>query len=109
MKDNFIAIVTGKARALTNVLIGLILGFGTLMAIPQVNSLAMPFISAHPTLDAIVGMVVSLSLLLHNPQVAQLLGITVPAPQPGETQKVVVETTAPVDALTAAQGTTASK
>lgn len=92
MKDNFIAIVTGKARALTNVLVGLILGFGTLMAVPQVNSLVMPIIAKHPTVDSIVGMVVSLSLLLHNPQVDQLLGITVAAPQPGETQKLVDQT-----------------
>jgi hypothetical protein len=78
MTHNLIAVITGKAKVSTKALIGMLLTFGSLMQIPAVNSFVAPLIAHHPHIASIIGTLLGIYAVLHNPQVQQVLHLNQP-------------------------------
>jgi hypothetical protein len=84
MKHNFVAVITGKAKASTRWLFGLFLALPLLMQNDAFKNLVTPLLAAHPKAASAFGSITALALLLHDPKVQQVLGIgeitTLPTP-----------------------------
>lgn len=66
---------TGKLKLSTKSLVSFVLTFGGLMQIPQFGNIVMALAKGHPHITIAVASLSSAAMLLHNPQVEQLLGI----------------------------------
>ena len=75
MKQNLLALIKGEVKVSTKVLFGLFLALPLLMQNDASKNFVTPILSMHPKIAAAVGSLVSISVLLHNPQVQTILGI----------------------------------
>lgn len=76
MKESMMELITGKAKASTKALLALFMALPFLMQIDAVKNFVTPLLLAHPKISTAVGSLTSIALLLHNPQVQRVLGIT---------------------------------
>jgi hypothetical protein len=66
---------TAKLKISTKTMLGLVIGFGSLMQIPAVNQFVAAHTLEHKNLTSLVGTVMGIYALLHNPEVRDALGI----------------------------------
>lgn len=66
---------TAKLKISTKTMLGLLVGFGSLMQIPAVNQLVASITLQHKNIAAIVTTLMGTYALLHNPEVQDALGI----------------------------------
>lgn len=64
-----------KLKFSTKSLIAFLLGLGSLLQIPQVEAPVFAFAKLHPHFASVLGILVGVIGLLHNPTVERLLGI----------------------------------
>ena len=66
---------TSKLKLSTKSLVSALLGFGALMQIPAVSQLVLGLTEKHPHAAAMITALSGAAMLLHNPQVQEVLGI----------------------------------
>lgn len=66
---------TSKLQASTKKLMGLVVTAGTLFQIPAVHDFVLVQVHNHPHMAGVVATLTGLFTLLHNPEVAEALGI----------------------------------
>jgi hypothetical protein len=64
-----------RLKISTKTIITLLIGFGSLMQIPQIAEPVFAFGKLHPHIASIVGVLTAIAGLLHNPSVQHALGI----------------------------------
>lgn len=67
---------TARLTSATKRLLSTFVSLGAIYQVPAVNEFIGPLIAHHPHLLSVIGVLVPLWLLLHNPEVAGKLGIT---------------------------------
>jgi hypothetical protein len=66
---------TSKLKVSTKSMISAVLAFGGIMQIPAVSSAVLKITTTHPAIASIVGALMGVYAVLHNPQVESALGI----------------------------------
>lgn len=66
---------TAKLKISTKTMLGIVVGFGSLLQVPAVNQFVVDHTLNHKHLTSMVGMVMGVYALLHNPEVQDALGI----------------------------------
>ena len=66
---------TDKLRSSTKSLLGVLVSAGTLFQVPQVHDALISFGHAHPHWTGVIGTLIGIAGLLHNPEVRDALGI----------------------------------
>ena len=66
---------TAKLKWSTKSMAGAIATAGTLWQVPAVHDAVLGFVHAHPHWSGLAGVVSALWVLLHNPQVCEILGL----------------------------------
>lgn len=69
MKDSVATLISGKIKASTKVLIGLLIAFPATMQIEAVKNFVTPLAAAHPKLATAIGALVTIGLVLHSPAI----------------------------------------
>lgn len=73
-----------KLKFSTKGLIAFLLGLGTLLQVPQINTYVMYFVDHHPHFATIIAALTAVIGLLHNPTVEAFLGINQTTQQVGD-------------------------